>query len=187
MLGHTPIRYPAVHDSMDALRAQFDVAAEECDLFLTSGGVSMGEWDFVRKLMEMEGDLVFWRVKIRPGSPPLFGHWNGTPMFGLPGNPVSSHVVFRMLVVPYLRGSLKTTFPYDRIVHARLNTNVRSTKDCLTLRRVTLQSTVDGFIANQPKHQGSGNIDSLSSADGLTLLQPGQSGEAGELIQVLLL
>ena len=67
-----------------------------------------------------------------------------------------------MLVVPYLRGSLNTTFPYDRIVHARLNTNVRSTKDCLTLRRVTLQSTEDGFIANQPKHQGSGNIDSLS-------------------------
>ena len=187
MLGHIPIRYPAVHDSMDALRAQFDVAAQECDLFLTSGGVSMGEWDFVRKLMETEGDLTFWRVKIRPGSPPLFGHWKGTPMFGLPGNPVSSHVVFRMLVVPYLRGSLNTTFPHDRIVHARLITNVRSTKDCLTLRRVTLQSTEDGFLADQPKHQGSGNIDSLSSADGLTLLQPGQSGEAGELIQVLLL
>ena len=187
MLGHTPIRYPAVHDSMDALRAQFDVAAQECDLFLTSGGVSMGEWDFVRKLMETEGDLIFWRVKIRPGSPPLFGHWKGTPMFGLPGNPVSSHVVFRMLVVPYLRGSLNTAFPHDRIVHARLITNVRSTKDCLTLRRVTLQSTEDGFLADQPKHQGSGNIDSLSSADGLTLLQPGQSGEAGELIQVLLL
>ena len=187
MLGHIPIRYPAVHDSMNALRAQFDVAAQECDLFLTSGGVSMGEWDFVRKLMETEGDLTFWRVKIRPGSPPLFGHWKGTPMFGLPGNPVSSHVVFRMLVVPYLRGSLDTTFPHDRIVHARLITNVRSTKDCLTLRRVTLQSTEDGFLADQPKHQGSGNIDSLSSADGLTLLQPGQSGEAGELIQVLLL
>ena len=187
MLGHIPIRYPAVHDSKDALRTQFDIAAQECDLFLTSGGVSMGEWDFVRKLMETEGDLVFWRVKIRPGSPPLFGHWKGTPMFGLPGNPVSSHVVFRMLVVPYLRGCLNTTFPHDRIVHARLNTNVRSTKDCLTLRRVTLQSTETGFVANQPKHQGSGNIDSLSSADGLTLLQPGQSGEAGELIQVLLL
>ena len=187
MLGHIPIRYPAVHDSLEALREQFDIAAGECDLFLTSGGVSMGEWDFVRKLMETEGKLVFWRVKIRPGSPPLFGHWKGTPMFGLPGNPVSSHVVFRMLVVPYLRGSLQTSFPHDRIVHARLNTNVRSTKDCLTLRRVTLTSTEEGFIADQPKHQGSGNIDSLSSADGLTLLQPGQSGESGELIQVLLL
>ena len=187
MLGHIPVRYSAVHDSIDALREQFDVAAEECDLFITSGGVSMGEWDFVRKLMETEGDIVFWRVKIRPGSPPLFGHWKNTPMFGLPGNPVSSHVVFRMLVVPFLRGSLNTSYPLDRIVHARLQTNVRSTKDCLTLRRVTLRSTIDGFLADQPKHQGSGNIDSLSSADGLTLLQPGQSGDAGELIEVLLL
>ena len=187
MLGHTPIRYSAVHDSLEALRKQFDQAAQECDLFLTSGGVSMGEWDFVRKLMQEEGKPVFWRVKIRPGSPPLFGHWKNTPMFGLPGNPVSSHVVFRMLVIPYLRGCLETSYPLDRIVHARLKTSVRSTKDCLTLRRVTLKSTPQGFVADQPKHQGSGNIDSLSSADGLTLLQPGQSGESGELIQVLLL
>ena len=55
-----------------------------------------------------------------------------TPMFGLPGNPVSSHVVFRMLVVPYLRGSIGTTYPQDQIVHARLQTKVRSTTDCLT-------------------------------------------------------
>jgi molybdopterin molybdotransferase len=186
-LGHTPIRYPSVIDSLNDLREQFDKAASECDLFLTSGGVSMGEWDFVRKLMEDEGDVSFWRVRIRPGSPPLFGHWNDTPMFGLPGNPVSSHVVFRMLVTPYLRSSLQTQFPIDRIVHAKLLTDVRSTNDCLTLRRVTLRSTKDGFLAEQSKHQGSGNIDSLSSADGLTLLQPGQSGKTGEWIEVLLL
>ena len=186
-LGHTPIRYPSVVDSLDDLRRQFNQASSECDLFLTSGGVSMGDWDFVRKLMEEEGNIAFWRVRIRPGSPPLFGHWNGTPMFGLPGNPVSSHVVFRMLVTPYLRDSLRTSFPVNRIVHAKLLTDVRSTNDCLTLRRVTLQSTKDGFLAEQPKHQGSGNIDSLSSADGLTLLQPGQSGMTGEWIEVLLL
>lgn len=186
-LGHTPIRYSSVIDSLDDLRAQFNTAASECDLFLTSGGVSMGEWDFVRKLMEEEGDVSFWRVRIRPGSPPLFGHWNGTPMFGLPGNPVSSHVVFRMLVTSYLRSSLQTQFPIDRIVHAKLLTDVRSTNDCLTLRRVTLRSTKEGFLAEQSKHQGSGNIDSLSSADGLTLLQPGQSGKTGEWIEVLLL
>ena len=186
-LGHTPIRYPSVVDSLDDLRRQFNQASSECDLFLTSGGVSMGDWDFVRKLMEEEGNIAFWRVRIRPGSPPLFGHWNGTPMFGLPGNPVSSHVVFRMLVTPYIRDSLCTSFPVNRIVHAKLLMDVRSTNDCLTLRRVTLQSTKDGFLAEQPKHQGSGNIDSLSSADGLTLLQPGQSGKTGEWIEVLLL
>ena len=144
----------------------------------------MGGLDFCSQPLEEEGNIAFWRVRIRPGSPPLFGHWNETPMFGLPGNPVSSHVVFRMLVTPYLRRSLGTSFPIKRIVHAKLLTDVRSTSDCLTLRRVTLHSTKEGFLAEQPKHQGSGNIDSLSSADGLTLLQPGQSGKTGEWIEV---
>ena len=63
-LGHIPIRYPSVVDSIDDLRRQFDQASSECDLFLTSGGVSMGEWDFVRKLMEEEGNIAFWRVRI---------------------------------------------------------------------------------------------------------------------------
>ena len=98
--GHTPVRFPAVADTMDELRKALTEAAETCDLILTSGGVSMGEFDYVRRIMEEEGDVHFWRMKIRPGSPPLFGLWNDTPLFGLPGNPVSSHVVFRMLVAP---------------------------------------------------------------------------------------
>ena len=107
-MGHEAKRYSSVNDSMDALRTSLDLASESCDVILTSGGVSMGEFDFVRRLMEEEGDIHFWRMKIRPGSPPLFGTWNKTPLFGLPGNPVSSHVVFRMLVAPYLRHTLNT-------------------------------------------------------------------------------
>ena len=89
MLGHIPISYHAVHDSIDVLRNQFDISSKECDLFVTSGCVSMGEWDYVRKLMETEGDLVFWIVKIRPGSPPLLRPWTSTWLFGLPGTPRS--------------------------------------------------------------------------------------------------
>ncbi len=77
--GHTAKRYDSVVDSIDILRKSLDKAAEECDLILTSGGVSMGDWDLVRKIMEEEGDIKFWRVKIRPGSPPLFGYWKGSP------------------------------------------------------------------------------------------------------------
>ena len=81
-------------DNLDKLRETLDAAATKCDLIITSGGVSMGDRDFVRKIMEDEGEIDFWRIKVRPGSPPLFGAWNDTPIFGLPGNPVSSHVVF---------------------------------------------------------------------------------------------
>ena len=126
-------------------------------------------------------------MKIRPGSPPLFGLWNSTPLFGLPGNPVSSHVVFRMLVAPYLRHALGTDGPKEWTVRAKLCDAVKSTSDCVTLRRVTLTSTEEGMMAHQPRHQGSGNLESLASASGLTLLQPGQSGDVGEWIDVLVL
>lgn len=147
----------------------------------------MGEFDFVRALMEREGDMKFWRVKIRPGSPPLFGTWGGTPLFGLPGNPVSSHVVFRLLVAPFLRRATGADGPVEWRVRAQLRDRVKSTNDCLTLRRVTLTSTPEGLMAHQPRHQGSGNLESLASADALTLLQPGQSGEVGEWIDVMVL
>ncbi|MEL0181658.1 MAG: gephyrin-like molybdotransferase Glp [Candidatus Poseidoniales archaeon] len=185
--GHEPVRFPAVADSMDALRTTLNEANATCDLILTSGGVSMGEFDYVRRLMEEEGDVHFWRMKIRPGSPPLFGLWGGTPLFGLPGNPVSSHVVFRMLVAPYLRHALGSDGPKEWTVRAKLCDPVKSTNDCVTLRRVTLTSTEEGMMAHQPRHQGSGNLESLASASGLTLLQPGQSGDVGEWIDVLVL
>ena len=185
--GHTPVRFSAVSDTEDALRDALNEAAATCDLVLTSGGVSMGEFDLVRALMEREGNMKFWRVKIRPGSPPLFGTWNGTPLFGLPGNPVSSHVVFRLLVAPFLRHATGADGPVEWRVRAQLCDRVKSTSDCLTLRRVTLTSTPDGLKARQPRHQGSGNLESLASADALTLLQPGQSGEVGEWIDVMVL
>lgn len=187
MMGHKAIRYPMVEDNLEGLRKSLDIAAKECDLILTSGGVSMGEWDLVRKIMEEEGKIKFWRVKIRPGSPPLFGKWRDTPIFGLPGNPVSSHVVFRMLVAPWLLHVTGADGPTPIITKAKLMDPVKSTTDCLTLRRVTITSAENGLEARQPRHQGSGNIESLASADALTLLKPGQSGKIGEIIDVVLL
>lgn len=186
-LGHEPVRYQAVADSIDGLREALNKASSECDIVLTSGGVSMGEFDYVRRIMETEGEIHFWRMKIRPGSPPLFGLWKGTPIFGLPGNPVSSHVVFRMLVADYVRHALGSDGPKEWTVRAKLCDRVKSTMDCVTLRRVELVSTDEGMMAYQPKHQGSGNLDSLASASGLTMLQPGEIGEVGEWIDVVVL
>ena len=78
-LGHEPVRI-SVH-TIESLRQALDEATENCDLILTSGGVSMGDWDLVRKMWKKKA--TFWRVKIRPGSPPLFGHWKNVPIFGL--------------------------------------------------------------------------------------------------------
>ncbi len=186
-LGHDPVRIQAVDDSLKELREILNRVSEDCDLILTSGGVSMGEWDLVRKIMEQEGDLHFWRVKIRPGSPPLFGLWNKVPIFGLPGNPVSSHTVFRMIVAPWIRKMTGALGPQELQIKAKLTTSVKATADCLTLRRLSVEFTESGIIAYQKVHQGSGNLASITTSDALTLLPAGSTAEIGEIIDLLLL
>lgn len=186
-MGHEAIRYPAVNDSMETLRASLDRAANECDLILTSGGVSMGEWDFVRKIMEEEGDVHFWRVKIRPGSPPLFGRWKDTPIFGLPGNPTSSHVVFRVLVAPYLRNSMQGGGPREQQLMVRLGEDFKGDEKCLALRRIFIDTSGEHPTAYSTGHQGSGNLSGIARADGLTLLEPGQPSKKGDWCRAIFL
>ena len=186
-LGHEPIRLQCVGDTIDDLREVLNEAATKYDLILTSGGVSMGEWDLVRKIMEDEGDIHFWRIKLRPGSPPLFGLWNGTPIFGLPGNPVSSHVVFRMLVAPWIRNTTSASGPIEPRSFAKLATDVKPSKDSLTLRRVSIEVTNSGLIAHQKIHQGSGNLASVAFSEGLVLLEPGNDYSIGNVVEVILI
>ncbi len=186
-LGHEPIIMNNSGDSIDELRLALDKAASTCDLILTSGGVFMGEWDLVRKIMEDEGEIHFWRVKIRPGSPPLFGTWGVTPIFGLPGNPVSSHVVFRTLVAPWIRNTTSAKGPIEVRAFAQLATAVKSTKDSLTFRRVSIEMTNEGLVAHQKIHQGSGNIASMALSEGMVVLQPGQEYSIGDKVEVMIL
>ena len=186
-MGHEAVRYQAVADSMDSLRRALNTAAEECDLVLTSGGVSMGDWDYVRKIMEEEGDVHYWRVKIRPGSPPLFGLWNGTPLFGLPGNPASSHVVFRVLVAPYLRSCTAGGGPKEHHISVQLADRLRGDDTCLCLRRIRIDTSGDHPVAYSTGPQGSGNLNSVAQADGLTLLSPGQASDKGDWCDAILL
>jgi len=186
-LGHEPVRLHSVGDTIDDLRNVLNETSSKYDLILTSGGVSMGDWDLVRKIMEEEGDLHFWRVKLRPGSPPLFGLWNNTPIFGLPGNPVSSHVVFRMLVAPWIRHNTQANGPIEYRAYATLATKVKSTGDCLTLRRVAIVNEDGQLFAHQIIHQGSGNLASMAMSEGMVVLQPGQKYSIGDTVEVMFL
>ena len=188
-MGGQAIRYDVVHDTIDGLRATLVSAARESDAILTSGGVSMGKWDLVRRLMEEEGDLSFWRVKIRPGGPPLFGTWKGTPLFGLPGNPVSSHVVFISLVAPWLSHCMEAhpengPTLADR-VRVKLVEGITGAPGKLCMRRIRIETGEDGLIAKVLTHQGSGNIHSMVAHNGLTLLPPDTDAEAGDTIDAL--
>jgi molybdopterin molybdotransferase len=94
--------YGIVPDSLDATRAALRRAAAETDIIVTSGGVSVGEADFVKPAVEAEGKLLMWRIAMKPGRPLAFGTVGKASFIGLPGNPVSSFVTFLVFVRPFL-------------------------------------------------------------------------------------
>ena len=187
-MGCLAVRHEAANDSLEELRATLDELSY-CDAILTSGGVSMGDWDLVRKIMEEEGSISFWKMKLSPGGPPLFGSWRETPWFGLPGNPVSSLVVFHTLVAPWISRSLG--FHPDlgpRIsqrVSVELEDDIKGAPGKLCLRRIRIRSENGRLLATTHTHQGSGNIHSMVAHNGLTLLPPNTDGKAGEIIDAL--
>ena len=179
-MGGTPRRSELIRDSIDDLRKALDEAAGSCDAIITSGGVSMGEWDIVRQIMEQEGDIRFWKIMMRPGGPPLFG---------LPGNPVSSHVVFTVLVAPWMSKSMGS----DEVNGSSMANRVRVTMQeplkgapgKLCMRRISIRQEGDNLVASTSTHQGSGNIHSMVAHNGLSLLPPDTSCEKGDTIDAL--
>ena len=185
--GHDATRFPNVVDDLDTLRNTLNKAAKNHDCIITSGGVSMGDKDFVRILMEQEGDIKFWRVKMRPGSPPIFGFWNKIPIFGLPGNPVSSHVVFRAIVGKWLTSLTNSADINNRQINAILAEDIKTQEGFTTFRRVELFVEDDVTFARLKGHQGSGNIAGIAMSDGLTIIEPDEMGNKGDVCKIILL
>ena len=188
-MGGIPRRHALIRDSIDDLRKALDGAAESCDAIITSGGVSMGKWDIVRQIMEEEGDIKFWRIMMRPGGPPLFGSWKGKPIFGLPGNPVSSHVVFTVLVAPWMSKSMGSDEPHGSRMANRVRVTMQEPLNGapgkLCMRRISIRQEGDSLVASTSTHQGSGNIHSLVAHNGLSMLPPDTNCEKGDTIDAL--
>jgi molybdopterin molybdotransferase len=113
--GALPRTFPLVADTLAATRLALAEAFDQCDVVVTSGGVSVGEMDFIRRAFEeIGGERQFWQVAIRPGRPFVFGRCRGKLLFGLPGNPVSAFVTFLLLVRPALlrwQGAANVSLP----------------------------------------------------------------------------
>ncbi|MFK7600841.1 gephyrin-like molybdotransferase Glp [Deinococcus sp. SM5_A1] len=168
-LGHAP-------DSPASLQAAI-AGAGGADVLLTSGGVSMGKYDFMRDLLIERGRVSFWKVRMRPGGPAILGGWNGLPVFGLPGNPVSSLVVFHVIVRPALTGQ-----PVQSL-KLRAATPFRGLKDKTAFWRGVIQ---DGEVGDYGS-QGSGILRSLSDADALVIVPEGGGVQTGDVVDVVLL
>ncbi len=188
--GTDAFRCGRLRDDPDALRRGFALAAAEGDFVLTSGGVSVGDRDYTKRVLAELGDVEAWRVAMQPGMPQAFGRAAGTWLFGLPGNPVSCFVVFEVLVRPALRRL--AGHPPDRLdrprVVATLGEPVRSPKGRVSFLRVRLEVGGDVLRATLTGAQGSGVLSSCVAADGLAVIPEEVDGlPAGTPVQVVLL
>jgi molybdopterin molybdotransferase len=188
--GAEAFRCGKLRDDPAALRRGFALAAAEGDLVLTSGGVSVGDRDYTRRVLAELGDVRSFRVAMQPGMPQAFGLAAGTPLYGLPGNPVSCFVVFEVLVRPALRrlaGHADDRLDRPRVV-ARLGGPVRSPAGKVSFLRARLDVGDDGLVASLTGNQGSGVLSSCVAADGLAVI-PAEHRElpAGTPVQVVLL
>jgi len=165
--GGEPVVLPIAPDRLDEIRASVAQAAR-ADVVVSTGGVSVGDLDFVKDALEAASfERLFWRVAQKPGKPLLFGRLAERPFFGLPGNPVSALVCFALYVRPALRrlqGHRRVHLP---VVRARLAAPVRKTRGLTEFVRVSLSDGPDGAIATAARSQSSGALSALGGGAGL--------------------
>ncbi len=187
--GAEPVHCGIAPDEPAGLRASLQ-ACLRSDLILTTGGVSVGDFDFVKDVFDDVGaTLDFWKVAMKPGKPLAFGTISGIPCFGLPGNPVSCMVNFLQFVRPVLRKTLGDPRPHLPVVTARLTHRLPKRPGRVHMSRVVLGSDhKGGWTATPTMTQSSGVLMSMAQADALTVL-PVDAGaqEAGSLIRVQVL
>jgi len=161
-----------------------DAVKNEVDLIVSSAGVSVGAFDFVRSVVEETGELDFWRVNMRPGKPVAFGRYRGISFFGLPGNPVSAFVGFEVFVRPALQKMSGLNHTGKTLQRVKLSEPIESDGRESYLRANIANQ--DGEIAARlTGHQGSGNLHSLVRANALLIVPSGvKSLEAGDYVDV---
>ena len=189
--GFEPVDLGRAADDEAAITAALRSAVQRCDAVLTSGGVSMGDVDLVKVVLDRIGDMRWFQVAVKPAKPFAFGTVEGVPVFGLPGNPVSSMVSFELFARPAIRrmagfgdGAL------DRpTVRAVVDEDLRRQPDGKVhyLRVVTRRGEDGRWGVRSAGGQGSHQLAAMAAADGLAVLPDGEGVAAGGEVDVLLL
>ena len=185
-LGMQPTAYGIIPDQRQQLAQATSHALAECDAVLISGGSSVGVRDATVQVLEDLGEVLLHGIRIAPGKPTIFALCGDKPVFGLPGNPVSSIVVFEKVVSPALqkRSGRARLGRHHPQVQAVLSKNVPSARGRDDFVRIKLERR-DGAVYAEPIYAHSNNISSLSKADGMLAIPAGVEGYAkGEPVTV---
>ena len=183
--GATPILLRRVGDDLSSTIETFRVAAQGADLVVSSGGVAVGRYDFVKDAIAELGEIDMWRVAMQPGKPVVLGRIGDKPFLGLPGNPVSIHVSFEQFVRPAIRKLLGCTELLRPRVAARLTETITKKPGRLHFVRVRLTATGDGWEATPTGPQGSHIQSSLVGVHGVAIFDASlERIESGETVSV---
>lgn len=187
--GLEPVDLGWLPDDEAVIEQALREGAQKVDALLTSGGVSMGDFDFVKTLLRKMGDLHWMQIAIKPAKPFAFGTVLGKPIFGLPGNPVSSAVSFELIARPALLKMMGCSNLQRRSVWAMADEPLLRSSDGKThFTRVRLWESVDGAPrVRSAGGQGSHQLSGLALANGLAAIPDGDGLQAGDRVRVILL
>jgi len=164
--GVVPIDLGVIPDELEAVEKALTNAASNCDVVITTGGVSVGEADFITDVVEKIGHIALWKIAIKPGKPLAFGSINDAVFFGLPGNPVSVLVTFQQVVLPALQKMMGNKSPPKPVtLNAIADENIQKEPGRLEFQRGVV-TNIDGVLRVKPTGgQGSHMLSSMSHAN----------------------
>ncbi|MGI9579290.1 MAG: molybdopterin molybdotransferase MoeA [Microthrixaceae bacterium] len=185
-VGVDAIDLGLVQDDRDAIRNALESAAADCDAVVTSGGVSMGDYDYVKAVLNEIGDMDWMQVAIKPAKPFAFGMIGSTAVFGLPGNPVSSLVSFELFARRGLRQMMGYPEPAPRRLRAQAAVDFKRHSDGkVHYVRVGLVTADAALMAAPTGSQGSHQLAASAGADALAVIPNGDGIGAGEPVDVI--
>ncbi|MDR9451667.1 MAG: molybdopterin molybdotransferase MoeA [Acidimicrobiia bacterium] len=173
-LGAQVVDLGIVRDDADLLRSTLEAAAADADAIITSGGVSMGEYDLVKTVLGDLGQINFWQVAMQPGKPFAFGLLNETPLFGLPGNPVSVMVSFEQLARPALLHMMGATRIFRPRIQGRMAGSVSTNPEKVVFLRVNAALDEAGdWVAGLSGGQLSNMLSSMAYGNAFAVIPTG--------------
>ncbi len=171
-----------IKDTLDDTCNALASLKSECDLIMTTGGVSVGEEDHVKPAVETLGELNLWRIRMKPGKPLAFGHVGDAAFIGLPGNPVSAMVTFLLFARPFIKTMQGVNNPYNATFKVEANFDWHRSKPRREFVRVRLDNSQTPAQANQHPKQGSEVLSSMVWADGLLEIPEKTTFKKGEIL-----
>jgi len=184
--GGEPVNLGIARDTPESLREHLRRALD-CDLLVTTAGISVGEHDYVRSVLdELGAEQRFWKLRMRPGAPVGFGLLGGIPWIGLPGNPVSTMVTFELFVRPAIRKMCGHALPFRRSVPVRTTEPISLKPKLQHFLLAVVRETAGGPETRLTGPQGSGILTSMVLANALLVIPEGQfETPAGALVQAI--